>query len=217
MLLAGCSIGGTLCASLSSTSSINVPFAIASAVFGAVLVVVTAAPAVAPPVNAGTAAQAADTTNLRQGGNGIIAIGIAAAVLSFIMNQVAQFFIGGAVFSLVGELNPEQMLIVTSIVGLSVLGVRVPFDLLLGAYLVARARNVFLALGVFLLTYVFCYLIEQTLSMLVGMSGLYNTVTQLGMEAVLPGLAAVFGVPLLAVAVGALGAKLAAYFMRRNR
>jgi hypothetical protein len=218
-LLAGCSIGGTLSASLASASEINLPFAIASAIFGAAIVLMTAAPAMAPAapaVVASPAGGAAPATALRPGGAGAgaVSIGISAAVLSFIMNQVAQFSVGSAVFGIVGEIPADYALAATAVIALAVLLVRIPFDLLLGAYLLTRARNIYAALGVFLLAYLVCYLIEQVLSMTVGASGLYNTLTTVGIEALLPGLFFVFGVPFLSQAIGAFGSKLAAWLLR---
>jgi hypothetical protein len=217
-MLAGCSVGGTLCASLASASNVNLPFAIASAIFGGIIVLITAAPAMAPAGMAAAAAAAAPAGTIpaatRPSGTGAVAIGISAAVLSFIMNQVAQFAVGSAVYGIVGEIPSDFVLAASAVMAVAVLIVRVPFDLLLGAYLLTRARNIFAALGVFLLTYLVCYLIEQLLSMTVGASGLYNTLATVGIEALLPGLFFVFGVPFLAQAIGAFGSKAAAWLMR---
>jgi hypothetical protein len=218
-LLAGCSIGGTLCASLASSSSINLPFAILSAVFGGMIVLLTAAPGIvasapgaAVPGPIGTAQALA-----KPSGTGAISIGIAAAVLSFIMNQIAQFAVGYTAYGIAGtELTPDQMFMLANIVGSSVIIIRVPFDLLIGAYLVSRARNVFGALGMFAVAYLVCYLIEQAVSAAFGMSGLYMTAMQGGVEAVLWGFGWVLGLPLICQTIGALGAKATAFFMRRK-
>lgn len=222
LLLGGCSIGGTLCASLSAASDINLPFAIASAVFGAILVVITAAPATAAPAAAPPAAVNTDTPALavttRQQGSGTIGIGIAAAVLSFIVNQLVQFAVGFTAYGITGpDLTPEQMFALVNLIGLSVIMIRVPFDLLVGAYLVSRARNVFGALGMFALTYLGCYLVEQSISAAFGMSGLFMTATQGGLEALLYGFGWVLGLPILSMAVGAFGARGAALLMRSRR
>jgi hypothetical protein len=226
-VLAGCSVGGTLCASLASAATVNLPFAIMSAVFGGVIVLVTAAPGMAmrplaAPAAIGAAAAALPGGTVepqarvvappeRMGG---WSIGISAAVLSFIMNQVAQFAVGSAVYGIAGEIPAEYALAASAVMAMSVLMVRVPFDLLIGAYLVTRAKNLFAALGVFLLAYFVCYLVEQGLSMTVGASGLYNTIAEAGWGPVLPGVLLVFGVPLAAQAVGAFGARLASWLTR---
>lgn len=224
-LLAGCSVGGTLCASLASASGVNLAFAVASAVFGGLIVVLTAAPgigaAAAPPAPGAVAVPAASdgaTVSLpaRPPGSGALAIGISAAVLSFIMNQIAQVAFGFGLFSLVGELTAEEMFGVSAIIGLSVLMVKVPFDLLLGAYLVARARSIFAALGAFVAAYFVVYMVEQAISATMGMSGLVNTAANAGLEAVLWGFAWILGLPLLTLALGACGARLAALLLRRK-
>jgi hypothetical protein len=225
LILAGCSVGGTLTASLASASQVNWPFAIVSAIFGGVLVVMTAAPAIVAPAAAaastgGAAANAgAGAPATAPAGFGIVGIGIAAAVLSFIMNQVAQIFVGFAVFSVVPpDITPTDFLYVTGLIGIAVTGVRVPFDLLIGAYLLGRARNILLALGVFIATYIVCYLLEQVISMFFGLSGLFNTL-QSGMPplTVLTGLGIVLGITLAAQAIGAYGARIAAFVMRPRR
>lgn len=225
-LLAGCSVAGALCASLAANTEINYVFAIASAVFGGLMVLLTAAPSVAMPAPVATAptvsavtgtataeAPAAPSRPLRAGSVGI---GIVAGILSFIMNQIAQVAIGFSVFGIAGDgLSPNDMLIVSGMMGLSVLAVKAPFDLFVGAFHTSRARNIFAALGVFVLTYLFCYFIEQTISATMGMSGLFNVASAYGAEALLWGLFYVIGVPLLAQAVGAFGARLASLLTRR--
>lgn len=224
-VLAGCSIGGTLCASLASAATVNLPFAIMSAVFGGMIVLVTAAPlgagmrpaaVAAPGQPAGSVSVGPDATADRAAPDrmGPWSIGISAAVLSFIMNQVAQFAVGSAAYGIAGTIPPEYELAASSLIALSVLIVRVPFDLLIGAYFVSRARNLFAALGIFVLAYLVCYLVEQGLSMTVGASGLYNTIAAAGWGPVLPGILLVFGVPLAAQAIGAFGARLAGWLTR---
>lgn len=226
-LLAGCSIGGTLCASLASNSDINFVFAIASAVFGGLIVLLTAtppAPAVAPqataapagataPAPAATAATPAAVAPAPASGS--IGIGIVAGILSFIMNQIAQVAIGFSIFNIVGNLTAEEMLIVSGLMGISVVAVKVPFDLFVGAFYLSRARSILIALGVFVLTYLFCYFIEQTISATMGMSGLFNVASAYGAEALVWGLFYVIGLPLLAQGFGAFGVRLSAHLMRR--
>lgn len=228
-LLAGCSIGGTLCASLSSSSDINYIFAIASAVFGGLIVLLTAAPAAAPapapqasPTVAPRAAAAAPATAApppvavgNPPASGSIGIGIVAAILSFIMNQIAQVAIGFSIFNIVGGLTAEDMLIVSGLMGMSVVAVKAPFDLFVGAFYLSRARSIFIALGVFVVTYLFCYFIEQTISATMGMSGLFNVATAYGAEALIWGMFYVIGLPLIALGIGAFGVRLSTYLTRR--
>lgn len=223
-LLAGCSVAGALSASLASSSNINYVFAIASAVFGGLIVLLTASPSISMPAPAAPAptpapsaaspaAVAAPSPALRPGSVGI---GIVAGILSFIMNQIAQVAVGFSVFGVAGDgLTANDMLIVSGLMGLSVVAVKAPFDLMVGAFHTARARNIFAALGVFVLTYLFCYFIEQTISATMGMSGLFNVASAYGAEALLWGLFYVIGVPLLAQATGAFGARLASLLTRR--
>jgi len=211
-VLAGCSIGGTLCASLASAATVNLPFAIMSAIFGGMIPAAVAAPG--QPAGSVSAGQDASAGRMAPDRMGPWSIGISAAVLSFIMNQVAQFAVGSAAYGIAGTIPAEYELAASSLIAFSVLIVRVPFDLLIGAYFVSRARNLFAALGIFVLAYLVCYLVEQGLSMTVGASGLYNTIAAAGWGPGLPGILLVFGVPLAAQAIGAFGARLAGWLTR---
>ena len=211
-VLAGCSIGGTLCASLASAATVNLPFAIMSAIFGGMRPAAVAAPG--QPAGSVSAGQDASAGRMAPDRMGPWSIGISAAVLSFIMNQVAQFAVGSAAYGIAGTIPAEYELAASSLIAFSVLIVRVPFDLLIGAYFVSRARNLFAALGIFVLAYLVCYLVEQGLSMTVGASGLYNTIAAAGWGPGLPGILLVFGVPLAAQAIGAFGARLAGWLTR---
>lgn len=229
MMLAGCSIGGTLCASLASNADLNYLFAVASAVFGGLMVMLTAAPAAATPAAAAAPAPAAvpapaasvqtpamaPAVAAEVPGSGPVVIGIVAGILSFIMNQIAQVAIGFSIFNIVGNLTAEEMLIVTGLMGISVVAVKAPFDLFVGAFYLSRARNILVALGVFAVTYLFCYFIEQTISATMGMSGLFNVASAYGPAVLLSGMFYVIGLPLIAQAVGAFGVKLATYLTRR--
>lgn len=226
MMLAGCSIGGTLCASLASNADLNYLFAVASAVFGGLMVMLTAAPAAATPAAAAAPAEPAPAASVQTPamapavaaevpGSGPIVIGIVAGILSFIMNQIAQVAIGFSIFNIVGNLTAEDMLIVTGLMGISVVAVKAPFDLFVGAFYLSRARNILIALGVFAVTYLFCYFIEQTISATMGMSGLFNVASAYGPAVLLSGMFYVIGLPLIAQAVGAFGVKLATYLTRR--
>lgn len=225
MMLSGCSIGGTLCASLASNADLNYVFAVASAVFGGLMVMLTAAPAAATPAAAAAPAPATPTSvetpamapavAAEVPGSGPVGIGIVAGILSFIMNQIAQVAIGFSIFNIVGNLTAEDMLIVTGLMGISVVAVKVPFDLFVGAFYLSRARNTLIALGVFAVTYLFCYFIEQTISATMGMSGLFNVASAYGPAVLLSGMFYVIGLPLIAQAVGAFGVKLATYLTRR--
>jgi hypothetical protein len=227
-LLAGCSVGGTLCASLASSSGINILLAIMSAAFGGMIVLLTAAPgiaaampaAAAPPIaapSAGDVPAALPATRAAPAGFGSVGIGISAGVLSFIMNQISQFGIGASIAMMLGgELTGEQFMIAAAYIGIAVLIVKVPFDLLVGAYLVSRARRVWGALGVMLLTYLFCYMLEQSFSAAIGASGLYGVAQAQGINGVLQGFAWIFGPLLAAQAIGAYGARIAAFFVNRG-
>jgi hypothetical protein len=223
-VLAGCSVGGALCATLAANTEINYVFAIASAAFGGGIVLLTAAPAAVPaPVvvaAAPTTIQPAATTPTvaaaSSGGMNSIGIGITAGILSFIMNQIAQVAVGMGVFNIVGtEMTADQLLFVTSMIGLMVVAVKTPFDLLVGAFHLSRARNVIVALGLFVVTYLLCYFIEQAISATMGASGLFNVASVYGGEALLWGLVYVIVVPTVAQGVGAFGARLAGWLTRR--
>ncbi len=229
-VLAGCSVGGALCATLAANTDINYVFAIASAVFGGLVVLLTATPPAAPapalPSVAAPAATAASPSAspvaalageaVPPAGTSSVVIGITAGILSFIMNQIAQVAVGYGTFSIVGaELTADEMIYVTGIIGLVVVAVKTPFDLLVGAFHLSRARNVFAALGLFVVTYLFCYFIEQTISATMGASGLFNVISAYGAEALLWGLFYVIVVPTAAQAIGALGVRLSAFVMRR--
>lgn len=228
-VLAGCSIGGTLCASLAANAEVNLIFVIASAVFGAVIVLLTAAPAAPGPAAAspqvaaspaGSSAPAAATVTpaTQPGLGGAVGIGILAGVLSFIVNQIAQVAFGLVVFNLVtGELTADQMIYVTTFIGIGVMIVKTPFDVFIGAFHLSRARNLLAALGIFALTYLFCYFIEQMISAAMGASGLFTTITTFGLEGLMWGMFYVIGVPTIAQAVGAFGVRLAALLPRRAR
>ena len=223
-VLAGCSIGGTLCASMASAATVNIPFAILSAVFGGIIVLVTAAPGVVAA--AATAAPAAVASTMMDGAAAPpaaarepspVTIGISAAVLIFIVNQIFQFAVGYTGYGVAGtELTLEQQVLLSEIMGFSIIVIRVPFDLLIGAYLVSHARSIIGALGVFVLAYLGCYLVEQSISAAFGASGLYMTAQQHGVTGVMLGFIWVLGMPLLCLALGAYGAKLAAWFTRRK-
>ena len=225
-LLAGCSIGGTLCASLAANSDVNLVFVIASAVFGAVFVLLTAAPAAPAPapmmqapasmaasgstaaVSPVPAAPVAPAANPGLGGS--IGIGVVAAVLSFIMNQIAQVAFGFVAFNLVAdELTADQLVYITTFIGIGVVMVKTPFDVFIGAFHLSRARNILVGLGLFALTYFLCYVIEQMISAAVGASGLFTTVSTYGLEGLMWGMFYVIGLPTIAQAVGAFGVRLA--------
>ena len=133
------------------------------------------------------------------------------------MNQIAQVAVGLGVFDIVGGgLSAEQLLYVSGVIGLIVTAVKAPFDLLVGAFHLSRARSVFAALGLFVVTYLFCYFIEQTISATVGASGLFNVTSVYGLEALLWGMGYVIVIPTLALAIGAIGAKIAGLLGRRR-
>jgi hypothetical protein len=225
-LLAGCSIGGTLCATLAANSGVNLPFAIASAVFGGIIVLVTAAPGVAAAAAAaapaavmpmdGSMAQVPAAARLKPSGTGAVGIGMSAAVLSFIMSQIAQFAVGYTLYGVNGELTNDQVFSVSDILGTSITIIRVPFEILIGAYLVSRARNIFAALATFAVAYFVIYLIEQTVSAAFGMSGLWRTWQSGGFEAVAWGFGWVLGIPLVAQGIGAVGAVITNWLSRRK-
>lgn len=228
-MLAACSMGGTLCASLAANSNVNLVFVIGSAFFGALIVLLTAAPAsgqvsaamsaenVPLPVSSEVRSTTITTHQRTPGLGSSIAIGIVAAVLSFIMNQIAQVAFGFVAFNLVpAELSGEQLAYVTTFIGIGVMIVKTPFDVFIGAFHLSRARNVLVALGLFVLTYFVCYAIEQMVSMTMGASGLLTTVSTFGLEGLLWGMFYVIGLPTIAQALGAYGVGLAALLPRRS-
>ena len=218
-LLAGCSVGATLCASLTSTSGVNLPFAILSALLGGVVVLLTAAPAAAPPQAVVAASSASGvitpTPVVYPTRRDSISTGVTAAVLAYVILQIQLFVFGGALGTLLAGVDgmPSVSALNDASAEYLVL-IAIPVNLLLGAYLLAGSRSLLLALTVFALTYFACFLLEQAITIITGFSPLFE-----GMASGAPELAAAALVtyllpPFFAQAIAAIGSRLAGRLLR---
>jgi hypothetical protein len=91
--------------------------------------------------------------------------GFASGIVAYVAFQLLLFIYGWSVGAIVPlDASPELMARLGESVGWFVLLGRLVVDLLLGAYLLSTARNLFVALAVFVATTFGCFLIEQVIT-----------------------------------------------------